>query len=175
MSKLFDFKYEKKEKTAKKVTGEPLEASSAEVLEPDTAGATETFFTRNVRLITFLICLAVFLAVFGPISVFRIVQYIEENQAEGEPLSVEEVIAFSMDHDRIRLSAFEDYEKEISEGDGAVLYFLTVDTDYLVMVGAVDENGYLTCFTVTDSRTDETVDVMAASFSVPALQALFGR
>ena len=42
---------------------------------PDTTGKTETFFTRNVKLITFLICIAVFLGIFGPLSVFHIYRY----------------------------------------------------------------------------------------------------
>ena len=33
---------------------------------PDTAGKTENFVTRNVKLITFLICMGVFLALFIP-------------------------------------------------------------------------------------------------------------
>ncbi|MBQ8212880.1 MAG: hypothetical protein IJZ80_02630 [Clostridia bacterium] len=32
---------------------------------------TENFFTRNVKLITFLVTVGVFLAVFGPISCWR--------------------------------------------------------------------------------------------------------
>ena len=41
----------------------------------DTKGETETFATRNVRLITFLVCIGVFLAVFIPIGVVGISQY----------------------------------------------------------------------------------------------------
>ena len=41
----------------------------------DTVGKTENFFTRNVKLITFLICLGVFLAFFGPITVFTIINH----------------------------------------------------------------------------------------------------
>ena len=50
---------------------------------PDTAGKTENFFTRNVRLITFLICIAVFLGIFGPLSVFHIYQYYTEMQEDA--------------------------------------------------------------------------------------------
>jgi hypothetical protein len=43
----------------------------------DTVGKTETFGTRNVKLITFLVCLGVFLAFFGPWSVMRIMEWVE--------------------------------------------------------------------------------------------------
>lgn len=163
---IFDFKYQKKK-----------EAEANEVLEPqvdeiDTAGQTETFWTRNVKLITFLICVAVFLTVFGPMSVFRIAKYIEENRDEGEEMSVETVLELSNRHQALRLSDFKKYEKTISDGEDAILYFLTVEEDYLVMVGAESKKGYLTCFTVTDTRTDKTVDVMAVGFSTASLQAL---
>ena len=48
----------------------------------DTKGETETFVTRNVKLITFLVCLAVFLTFFGPWSVIRIRQWIEEQETQ---------------------------------------------------------------------------------------------
>ena len=50
---------------------------------PDTQGKTETFFTRNVRLITFLICITVFLGIFGPLSVFHIVRHFNEIKEEA--------------------------------------------------------------------------------------------
>lgn len=168
MSKLFDFKYEKKNDLDANATLKP----QAEETEPDTAGETETFLTRNVRLITFLICIAVFLAIFGPISIFRIAKYIEENRDDGEAMSVETVVELSARHEKLRLSDFKNYEKTVSDGDDTILYFFTVEENYLVMVGAESKKGMLTCFTVTDSRTDETVDVMAVNFSLAELQAL---
>ena len=43
----------------------------------DTKGETETFVTRNVKLITFIICMAVFLAFFIPIAVIGFNDFIE--------------------------------------------------------------------------------------------------
>ena len=125
---MFDFKYQKKKDV------EPTEALEPTVEEIDTVGQTETFWTRNVKLITFLICIAVFLTVFGPMSVFRIAKYIEENRNAGEEMSVETVLELSDRHQALRLSDFKKYEKTVSDGDDAILYFLTVEEDYLVMV-----------------------------------------
>ena len=80
-----NFRFEKK-----KPEDKPL-ASVTEAEEIDTAGQTETFWTRNVRLLTFLICVAVFLVAFGPYSVFRISSCIAENRLEGEEMTVMDV------------------------------------------------------------------------------------
>lgn len=50
--------------------------------EIDTAGQTETLFTANVKLITFIICMVVLLATIGPWSVVRIVKWYQDYQAE---------------------------------------------------------------------------------------------
>ena len=63
--------------------------------EVDTAGQTETFLTRNVRLITFLICLSVFLAFFGPWSVFRIMEYLEAKNDTRIPMTEADLITLS--------------------------------------------------------------------------------
>ncbi len=49
---------------------------------PDTVGKTENFFTCHVKLLTFLACLVVLLALFGPWNVYRIVQWYEQNHAQ---------------------------------------------------------------------------------------------
>ena len=59
-------------------------------LQIDTKGKTETFFTRNVRLITFLICVTVILS---PFVITYIQDVIEENRMEKRPsMTVEELI-----------------------------------------------------------------------------------
>ena len=61
----------------------------------DTAGKTENFFTRNVRVITFVICIAVFLAFFGPLTVFTVAKYIKGQQDTRPIMSEEELIELS--------------------------------------------------------------------------------
>lgn len=53
----------------------------------DTVGKTENFGSRNVKLITFSICMVIFLAFFGPFGITRIVscaQEARENAANAE-------------------------------------------------------------------------------------------
>ena len=59
-------------------------------LQIDTKGKTETFFTRNVRLITFLICVTVILS---PFVITYIQDVIEEKRMEKRPsMTVEELV-----------------------------------------------------------------------------------
>ena len=55
----------------------------------DTAGKTENFFTRNVKLITFLICITV---IFSPFVVVYIQDTIEAKRLEKRP---EMTVAFA--------------------------------------------------------------------------------
>ena len=82
--------------------------------KPDTAGKTENFFTNHVKLITFLICLGVFLAIFGPISVFRIRDYIEEKRAIANAMTVQDILELAEDRDQLYLADFEDFTKDMA-------------------------------------------------------------
>ena len=50
--------------------------------EIDTAGKTETFWSANAKLITFIVCMVVLLATIGPWSVFQIVKWYDARQEE---------------------------------------------------------------------------------------------
>ena len=56
------------------------EDKPARVQKPDTAGQTETFFSANAKLITFIVSMAVILALIGPWSVFQIKKWVEANR-----------------------------------------------------------------------------------------------
>lgn len=178
MSKLFGYRYQKKTHKEENTptVDEPMEASDlqdVQFAEVDTAGKTETFFSRNVKLITFLICLGVFLAVFGPISVFHIIEYVEEKNS-GDIMPIETILALAEEHDTLKLSRFEDYEKEISKGKTTTYYFVSAANGYKVMAGAADEDSVVSYFSVTRSGTDETIDVLAANFDMESLKAFLG-
>ena len=81
---------------------------------PDTAGKTETFFTRNVKLITFLICIAVFLGIFGPLSVFHIYRYYTEMQEDASyvDMTVDDLRALAKRADTLTEKDFERFTRE---------------------------------------------------------------
>ncbi len=163
-----NFRFEKKR------TEDEPRPISVEEPEIDTAGQTETFWTRNVRLLTFLICMAVFLAVFGPYSVFRIRACMVENRLEGDPMTVEDVIDLAALHDQLKFSDFQRFERSESKGEDTLYYAVRVEEKYLVMVGASERRGPLTYFTVSRIDNDRTVDVMGVNYQPTELYDLLG-
>ena len=74
----------------------------------DTAGKTETFFTRNVKLITFLICIAV---IFSPFVVTYIKDVIEDKRMENRPeMTVDELVLFAKRAKDLRQADFAKFE-----------------------------------------------------------------
>ena len=80
----------------------------------ETAGKTETFFSRNVKLITFLICVAIILSPF----VITYIQDVMEERREAElpKMTVDELVFIAERGNDLRqmdLSKYEDYREEI--------------------------------------------------------------
>ena len=80
----------------------------------DTAGKTETFFTRNVKLITFLICITI---IFSPFVITYIQDMIDaRREAERPELTVDELVFIAQRGKDLRqrdLAKFEDYRDEV--------------------------------------------------------------
>ena len=80
----------------------------------DTKGKTETFFTRNVKLITFLICITV---IFSPFVVVYIQDIVEAKRLENRPeMTVENLIAIAERGNDLRqrdLEKFVEYREEV--------------------------------------------------------------
>lgn len=113
--------------------------------DPSKESSTETFVTRNVRLITFLICMAVFLAIAGPWSVFRIrdavLSYREDQRTD---MTVQDVIALSKAKETPTLSAVEKYQGERSKWGNEIHYTVEIEGQYLL-------------YAVADSKTQNTL------------------
>mgnify|MGYP003310744108 CR=1 FL=1 len=80
----------------------------------ETAGKTETFFSRNVKLITFLICVAIILSPF----VITYIQDVMETRREAElpKMTVDELVFIAERGNDLRqmdLSKYEEYREEI--------------------------------------------------------------
>ena len=80
----------------------------------DAKGKTETFFTRNVKLITFLICITV---IFSPFVVVYIQDTVEAKRLENRPeMTVENLIAIAERGNDLRqrdLEKFVEYREEV--------------------------------------------------------------
>lgn len=105
--------------------------------DPSKDSSTETFFTRNVRTITFLICMAVFLAVAGPWSFFRIRDAIYEYQeSKREPMTVADVIQLSEYTRDVFLSDVDKFKGERSNWTNEIHYTVEIEDKYLLYVVA---------------------------------------
>lgn len=81
----------------------------------DTAGKTETFFTRNVKLITFLICICV---IFSPFVYVYIMDTIEDKRLEKRPeMTVDELVLIADRAKDLRMRDLDKYEGYLTETD----------------------------------------------------------
>lgn len=144
---------------------------------PDTVGKTETFFTRHVRLITFLICLAVFLVFFGPISVFTIRSWIEEKNDTRIPMTEEDLLALSQldrklyfsDISRFRGEKDINMQKykvdlangtEIREEPVELYYYINIGDRYTALAIADFETEEIIYFRVNDRKRHIHADLL---------------
>ena len=140
----------------------------------ETVGKTENFFTRNVKLITFLICIGVFLAFFGPLTVFTIINYIEEKQDSRPVMSEEELLALSeLDRD-LYFSDIDGFKgtKDIKTidvplSDGGtqvkeveIYYYFDVGENYSALAIAEIETEKIIYFRLSNKRTQWKADVL---------------
>lgn len=133
----------------------------------DTAGKTESFFTRNVKLITFLICIAVFLGIFGPLSVFHIYQYYVEMQEDGAyvDMTEDDLRALAKRADALTEKDFERFTREESDGweignkTGKMLY-IHVGERYLLSCMVEKETKNVVYLKLLDDENEETYDLL---------------
>ncbi len=129
-----------------------------------TIGQTETFFSRNVRLITFLICIAIFLGVFGPLSVFHIKRYIDEQTDTRVQMQIEDVRAIVKKLPRVKPSDFDGFIGECGENqiDGMKyrIYQIEIGEQYLLMVSFNSSINELFYLELTNFETNHSLDLL---------------
>ena len=130
----------------------------------DTAGKTETFFTRNVKLITFLICVAIILS---PFVITYIKDVIEEKRLENRPeMTVDELVLIaerSKDLRQADLAKFDDYcEESEMQGMKYAMYRIPVTHERnLVLSISFDASmDYVFYFKLIDQDSREEIDLL---------------
>lgn len=174
MSNIFQYKYQKK--TVDDTAADPSPDKRRKKEKPDTAGKTESFWTRNVKAITFFVCLAVFLAVFGPMSVFRIIEIVEEQRVDGELMHTEDILLLAERREYLTMDQFRAYDgDEQSFSDIGSYYRIRVEDRFLVTVGSETEDGRVSYFSVTHLSSGESIEVMAINFQSEDLKAFLNK
>ena len=129
----------------------------AEVI--DTAGKTENFFTRHVKLITFLTTVGLFLLVVGPILLFGVSQDWGES-GDLPPMTVEDVIAISEQTTNLKLSQFTRFDGEMQEWSFGDYYVIEIGSRYTLICGADPKTEIVFYCELKDSVTERQLDVM---------------
>lgn len=131
----------------------------------DTAGKTETFFTRNVKLITFLICVVV---IFSPFVLTYIQDNIEDKRLEKRPeMTVDNLVAIAERGDDLRqrdLSSFVGYRTEVEmQGMKYAMYRIPiVHEDDLVLSISFDASlDYVFHLKLINQDTKEELDLLS--------------
>lgn len=89
---------------------------------------TENFFTRNVKLITFLVTVGVFLAVFGPIFVLEARQYYGQDKDTRPKMTMYDMILIS-EQKPITANQLTKYACTESEADGQNVKVIRIEID----------------------------------------------
>lgn len=130
----------------------------------DTAGKTETFFSRNVKLITFLICITV---IFSPFVIVYIKDTIEDKRLASRPeMTVDELVVIaerSKDLRQADLAKFADYcEESEMQGMKYAMYRIPIlhERDLVLSASFDSSIDYVFYFKLIDQDTREELDLL---------------
>ena len=127
----------------------------------DTAGKTENFGTRNVKLITFLIVTGVFLVLFLPMAIFGIDMAIDWAERDDRPqMTLEDVVRLSEEERELYLSDLEKYQGDLIEYDYETHYSVEIAPSYYLRAVAEKNTGKLLYFEMINTDTKNKVDIL---------------
>ena len=132
--------------------------------QTDTAGKTENFFTRNVKLITFLICITV---IFSPFVIVYIKDTIEDKRLANRPeMTVDELVVIAeraKDLRRADLAKFDDYcEESEMQGMKYAMYRIPIihERNLVLSVSFDTSLNYAFYLKLIDQDTREELDLL---------------
>jgi hypothetical protein len=120
----------------------------------------EGFASKNVKTITFLICLGVLLAVIGPISVFHIYHWINDGIEEqaGKPMTEQDVTYLSSLGKGLTMEMLRTYAGESSVSDYREFYYIYFE-NYILLAVQDTETRVLDFCTLTDKTTGDSIEI----------------
>ena len=126
-----------------------------------TAGQTENFFSRNVRLITFLITIGVLLVILGPIAVLEAKDYFVPDYDSRPQMTKGDVIRLSQLDGYIPHSAITKFACVEDDHDYEVYYYIDIEPSYKLLAIAEKKSGVLIYCQLSNLDTGESVDVLS--------------
>lgn len=132
--------------------------------QPDTAGKTETFFTRNVKLITFLVCISI---IFAPFVITYVKDTIEDKRLEKRPqMAVDALVTIAERGGDLRqrdLSNYEGYRNEVEmQGLKYAMYRIPIlhERDLVLSISFDASMDYVFYISLIDMDTREELDLL---------------
>ena len=130
----------------------------------DTAGKTENFFTRNVKLITFLVCVTIILS---PFAIVYIQDMLEERRLASRPeMTVDELVLIAERSKDLRqrdLAKFDDYcEESEMQGMKYAMYRIPVvhERNLVLSISFDASMDYVFYFKLIDQDSREEIDLL---------------
>ncbi len=133
--------------------------------EEQTVGKTENFVTAHVKLITFLVCLAVFLTFLGPWSVWRITEWVKQAEQDALEESYMPLGALLSIADKGTDAHWRDfrpfgYTETVAEADGFVTWRLEIrDAAFAVVIGGPSKSQNPQYIKVYCLKTGDSADL----------------
>ncbi len=129
---MLDWKYRPKDRASEAPPSDPTVPAA----EP-TEETPEGFGSRNVKIITFVICISLFLILFGPMNIFRLWNRAEIDKVEGKPMTCETVKGLAALGDSLTMAHLMQYEGEISRNKDRNTY--TAEFEGYILLGVQDK------------------------------------
>jgi hypothetical protein len=133
----------------------PQAEPRAERVEIDTAGQTETFWSRNVRLITFICCMAVMIA---GMMAFGIFLHGETKQPDNL-MTEEQMQALVEKGSLLTLADFDPYPHTVIMEDVVNIYQYDVKGDHYYLIVTFEGRSLVSVY-LTDLRTFEKTAIV---------------
>lgn len=149
---MLDWKYKPKEKTT------PEEPSKDAIAEEKP----ESFASRHVKVITFIVCMAVFFVLCGPVNVFWLWQRKHDGYVDGIPMTQADLIRLSEQENLRTIADLQKYEGQRSDGENRIFYTIEFDHYILLCIGDKNTMQVLTC-SLEDTETEDQVDVLTGN------------
>ncbi len=128
---------------------------------PDTAGKTENFFSRNVRLITFLVCIGVFLAFFVPIVAYETIDYLKAARDTRPEMTLNDVLRLSEQNGKISEKQIQKFKTTHVDVQAATIYYYFDISPHYHVLAIADKNTKMLIYCQLDNfETGETADML---------------
>ena len=151
-----DWRYVPKSKQAPLDETTPVTSETTEIEETP-----EGFASKHAKTITFVVMLALFLVLFGPISVFTIYRSLTGvREYDGEVMTEEDLVALGNLGVDFRASYIRGYERSESKNDGRRTYIIKMER-YILNVVEDEETGEVIVCLLTDRDSGDCVDIRA--------------